>query len=184
MNNQIFKSFPVLKTNRLILRKLKPKDVDGVYKFYSDHTTLEYIPKEPFTKIDQAKDKLTELEKLYKEEKAIWWAFTLKSSDNFIGFGGIFNINKENNNAEIGYGLLPQFWGKGFMSELVKEIVNIGFNELKLHKLSGFITPGNTGSVKVLEKLGFEKEALLKDDVFVRNKYFNTAIYARINKTR
>ena len=181
MNGKIFKSFPVLETNRLILRRILPKDVNGVYKFYSDLTTLKFIPKEPFTELNQAKEKIIELEKLYKEEKVIWWTFTLKASDNFIGFGGIFNISKESSKAEIGYGLLPEYWGKGFMSELVKEIVDFGFNELQLHKLYGLITPGNESSAKILQKLGFEQEGMLKDNDFARDQYFDTAIYARIN---
>jgi len=181
MNDKVFNSFPGLETNRLMLRRIKPKDVDCIYKFYSDLTTLEYIPKEPFTSLDQARDKIKEFEKLYKEEKAIWWTFTLKTSDDFVGFGGVFDINKKSNNAEIGYGLLPEYWGKSFMSELVKEIVDFGFDKLQLHKLSGFITPGNVGSVRVLERLGFEKEGELKDNNFARGRYFDTAIYARIN---
>jgi ribosomal-protein-alanine N-acetyltransferase len=105
----------------------------------------------------------------------------LKTDDNFIGHGGLFDIDKENGKAEIGYGLLPGYWGKGYNSEAVEKIIDFGLKEMKLHRIYGLIVPGNDASVRVLEKFGFQKEGLLRDNGFARNKYFDMGIYSFIN---
>lgn len=93
----------------------------------------------------------------------------------------MFEINNESNKAEIGYGLLPDYWGKGIMSEVGEKLVDFGFNDIKLHKIYRRITPGHKASIRILEKLGFNKEGEFKDDEFAQNKYFDTAYYSLIN---
>jgi len=66
------------------------------------------------------------------------------------------------------------------MSEVVEKLVDFGFNEMKLHKIYGRITPGHNASIRILEKLGFQREGVLRDDEFAQNKFFDTAIYSLI----
>jgi ribosomal-protein-alanine N-acetyltransferase len=182
MNEKVFEPFPILETDRIILRHIKEDDITGIYRFYSGNDALNYIARDLFTEKEQAVEKINLFQKNYEEKKAIWWTFTQKPEDEFIGFGGLFDISKESSKAEIGYGLLPEYWGQGIMSEVVEKLIDFGFNELKLHKIYGRITPGHDASIRVLEKFGFQKEGVLKDDEFAQNKYFDTAIYSLINK--
>lgn len=181
MNKEVFDPFPILETNRIILRSIKEDDIPGIYTFYSRSDTLKNIARDLFTKKEQAIERVNLFHKNYEERKAIWWTFTEKPKDEFIGFGGMFEISTESNKAEIGYGLLPDYWGKGIMSEVVEKMVDFGFNDMKLHKIYGRISPGHKASIRILEKLGFKKEGEFKDDEFAQNKYFDTAIYALIN---
>ena len=181
MNEKVFEPFPILETDRIILRQIKEKDIESIYRFYSDRESLKYIARDLFTKIEKAVEKVNLFQKYYEERKAIWWTFNQKPKDEFIGFGGLFEISKESNKAEIGYGLLPEYWGNGIMSEVVEKLVDFGFNEMKLHKIYGRITPGHNASIRILEKFGFQKEGVLRDDEFAQNKYFDTAIYSLIN---
>ncbi|MCK5076019.1 MAG: GNAT family N-acetyltransferase, partial [Calditrichia bacterium] len=84
--------------------------------------------------------------------------------------------------AEIGYGLLQQFWGQGIISESVEKIVDFGINEMKLHRIYGYIDPENIASIKVVEKFNFVREGILKDDTFARSRYFDMCVYALINE--
>ncbi|UCH64722.1 MAG: GNAT family N-acetyltransferase [Ignavibacterium sp.] len=182
MNEKVFEPFPILETERIFLRKIKEDDIPGIYRFYSGSDTLKNIARDNFTKKEQAIEKVKLFHKSYEERKAIWWTFNQKPKDEFIGFGGLFEISKKSNKAEIGYGLLPDYWGKGIMSEVVEKLIDFGFNQMKLHKIYGRITPGHNASIRLLEKLGFKKEGDFKDDEFAQNKYFDTAYYSLINK--
>jgi ribosomal-protein-alanine N-acetyltransferase len=66
---------------------------------------------------------------------------------------------------------------------VVEKLIDFGFNEMKLHKIYGRITPGHTASIRVLEKFGFRQEGELRDDEFAQNRYFDTAIYSLIKNT-
>jgi ribosomal-protein-alanine N-acetyltransferase len=181
MNEKVFEPFPILETERIFLRQIKDDDIPSIYRFYSGRETLKNIARDFYTTKEQAVEKVNLLQDNYEEKKGIWWAFTQKPKDEFIGFGGLFEISKESNKAEIGYGLLPEYWGNGIMSEVVEKLIDFGFNEMKLHKIYGRITPGHIASIRVLEKFGFRKEGVLRDDEFAQNLYFDTAIYSLIH---
>jgi ribosomal-protein-alanine N-acetyltransferase len=78
--------------------------------------------------------------------------------------------------------LLPEFHGKGIISEAIKEVVNYGFNEMKLHSIEAIIDPENFGSARVLEKNNFVKEAHLKENEFYEGRFLDTVIYSILNK--
>ncbi len=185
MNKDIFNSFPILETDRIILRNLNEKDADKVFEFNSSLEMLKYVPRDPYIKIEEGIEKTKSFIKGFEDKNAIWWAFVLKtekSLDKLIGYGGLFDINIEVNKAELGYGLLKEYWGQGIISEVVKKIVNFGICEMDLHKVYAYIEPANIPSIKIVERLEFKKEGMLIDDVFARNKYFDMSVYALLNE--
>jgi ribosomal-protein-alanine N-acetyltransferase len=182
MNDKIFESFPVLRTEHLILRRMEEKDIQGIYDFYSDPESLKFVPRNLFTEMDQAIDKLKIFNQIFENKNGIWWAFTHKEEEKLIGFGGFFEIDKEAKKAELGYGFLPGNWGKGFGTEAVKKLTEFGLKELLLHKIYAFVDPKNIASIKLLEKFGYKREGLFKDHDFAQNKYFDTAVYTLINE--
>ena len=182
MNFDIFRKFPSLETTRLILREINLKDTQKVFEFNSHPEALKYIARDPFTEVEQASKKVEEFIKAYKAKKGSWWAFILKDTNKFAGYSGLFNICAENNQAEIGYGLLQNYWGSGLISEIIAEIVSFGLSKLEAHRLYGIIIPGNTASIRVLEKNNFKKEGHLKHNAYARNRYFDHLIYGLINE--
>ena len=78
--------------------------------------------------------------------------------------------------------LLPEYHGKGIVSEAVKEAVNYGFQVMKLHSIEAIIDPDNHASAKVLEKNGFIKEAHLKENEFFDGRFLDSVIYSILNK--
>jgi ribosomal-protein-alanine N-acetyltransferase len=78
--------------------------------------------------------------------------------------------------------LLPEYQGKGIITEAIKEVVNYGFKVMKLHSIEAIIDPENFGSEKVLQKNGFVKEAHLKENEFYDGKFLDTVIYSKLNQ--
>ncbi len=184
MNNNIFRKFPIIESDRLYLRRMTIDDAPEVFKFNSNIETLKYVPRTPFTQLSQGIEKTQYFINLFDKQEAIWWAITIKNSEEsnkLIGYCGLFDIDFQNRKAEIGYGLLKPYWGKQIASEVVKNLTSYGFCELNLHRIFAKIDPKNIASQKVVEKIGFTKEGILKDDAFERNQYFDMTVYAKIN---
>ena len=181
MNENIFETFPFLKTQHLLLRRIEEQDVQGIFNFYSDPQSLKYVARNLMTNIDQAVEKLKIFNQLFENKNGIWWAFSKMGDEKFIGFGGFFEVDKEANKAEIGYGFLPGNWGKGYGTEVVKILTEFGLKELKLHKIYANVDPENAASIKLLVKFGYKREGLFKDHDYAQNKYFDNAVYTITN---
>lgn len=85
-------------------------------------------------------------------------------------------------NAEIGYWIGEPYWGKGYSTETVRLLLNFAFEALNLLRVYTNIYEYNTGSMKVLEKVGFEKEAVIKSSVIKEGKIIDEHLYS-IRKT-
>ena len=108
------------------------------------------------------------------------YMFTIiyKESNEHIGNIKIGPIHPIYGNAFIGY-LIGEnnYWGKGLASEAVYLASKFSFEVLNLHKINAGVIEPNLASIKVLEKLGFKKEAHIRDDVFIDNKYLDVIRY-------
>lgn len=177
-----FSPFPNLETERLLLRRVDSNDVKEIFALRSNPETMKYIPR-PLVKTDEdALEHIAMIDSKIDSNEGINWAITLKDNPKLIGIIGHYRIKPESYRAEIGYMLLPEYHGKGIVSEAVREAVKYGFNVMNLHSLEAIIAPDNHASAKVLEKNGFVKEAHLKENEFYEGRFLDTVIYSILNK--
>lgn len=177
-----FAPFPNLETERLLLRRVNPTDIKEIFALRSNPQTMQYIPR-PLLKTDEdALEHIAMIDTKIETNEGINWAITLKDNPKLIGVIGHYRIKPEHYRAEIGYMLLPEYHGKGIVSEAVKEAVNYGFQVMKLHSIEAIIDPDNHASAKVLEKNGFIKEAHLKENEFFNGRFLDSVIYSILNK--
>jgi ribosomal-protein-alanine N-acetyltransferase len=177
-----FSPFPNLETERLLLRRVDSNDIKEIFALRSNPETMKYIPR-PLVKTDEdALEHIAMIDSKIDSNEGINWAITLKDNPKLIGIIGHYRIKPEHYRAEIGYMLLPEYQGKGIISEAVKEAVKYGFNVMNLHSIEAIIAPDNCGSAKVLEKNGFVKEAHLRENEFYEGRFLDTVIYSILNK--
>lgn len=177
-----FSPFPNLETERLFLRRVDSNDIKEIFALRSNPETMKYIPR-PLVKTDEdALEHIAMIDSKIDSNEGINWAITLKDNPKLIGVIGHYRIKPENYRAELGYMLLPEYHGKGIVSEAVKEAVKYGFQVMKLNSLEAIIDPDNYASAKVLEKNGFVKEAHLKEYEFYEGRFLDTVIYSILNK--
>ena len=177
-----FSPFPNLETERLLLRRVNSNDVKEIFALRSNPETMKYIPR-PLVKTDEdALEHIAMIDSKIDSNEGINWAITLKNNPKLIGVIGHYRIKPENYRAELGYMLLPEYHGKGIVSEAVKEAVKYGFQVMKLNSLEAIIDPDNHASAKVLEKNGFVKEAHLRENEFFEGRFLDTVIYSILNK--
>ena len=173
-----FNPFPVITTDRLILRKVSPDDVNEIFFLRSDERVMKYIDKAPAKSLDEAMQHINLILDLEKNNEAVEWAITLKEDPKLIGTICFWNIQKEHYRGEIGYALHPDYHGKGIMQEAMSKVLDYGFNIIKFHSVEANVNPGNTASIKLLERNKFIREAYFKENYFYDGNFLDSAIYS------
>jgi [ribosomal protein S5]-alanine N-acetyltransferase len=168
-----------LTTERLLLRLFKKEDFDFVKTHFADENVSRYLyDTEPPTTNQKAQEVL-DWTMNTKSNDHMRWGIALKDHpETLIGTCGFHCYDKTNNAAETGYDLSNKYWRKGYMSEALTRIIKYGFNELHLHKISAIASLDNTGSNKLLEKLGFKLDGVIRDKHLFRGKYYDHNLYS------
>jgi ribosomal-protein-alanine N-acetyltransferase len=143
---------------------------------------MKYIPKPLVKTKEDARAHIAMIDEKIENNEGINWAITLKNEPKLIGLIGHYRIKPEHFRAEIGYMLLPEYHGKGIITEAIKETVKYGFEIMKLHSIEAVIDPENLASEKVLLKSGFIKEAHFKENEYYEGRFLDSVIYSILNK--
>ena len=152
-----FTPFPNLETERLYLRRVAKEDVNEIFTLRSDKETMKYVPRPLAKTLEDAMEHIDIIDSKIENNEGINWAITLKKDPKLIGIIGHYRIKPEHFRLEIGYMLLPEYHGKGIVTEAIEKIVKYGFQEMKLHSIEAIIDPENLASERVLQKKWFCK---------------------------
>ena len=158
MNSSI--PFPRLITDRLVLRQLEMQDDGEIFFLRSDKTVNKFLASPIAKSIQDARDFIEKIVKSTSNNESVYLAITIKGNNKLIGTICIWNIEREENKAEIGYVLHPAYSGKGFMNEAVTAVIQYGFRQMKLRFLDAVVHPENKRSIILLERNGFTNAAV------------------------
>ncbi|MGA3600199.1 GNAT family N-acetyltransferase [Lysinibacillus agricola] len=172
--------FPVLNTDRLMLRELKINDAQAILNCFSNPDVLRHYGQNPLTSLDQVKHIINNFSKNYDEKRGIKWGIELKGQEGIIGTIGFQEWSTEHRRAEISYALFPESWGKGYAMEAVNRVISFGFQEMDLVRIGAIVFTENDASNKLLTKVGFKKEGILKKYMHQNNVPYDTYIYSLI----
>lgn len=184
INNYVFTTFPALETERLFLMEFTINDAAELYKLRSDQRVQKYLDRDPHKSVEESEAMIDAMIKSYNNKEAINWIIRKKDTMDVIGYIGYWRMIKHNVRAEIGYALKPEFWGNGFMSEAFTKVIEFGFKELCLHSIEANVNPANASSIKLLEKLGFNKESYFREDYFYNGKFLDSVIYCLLESDK
>ncbi|QDQ02852.1 GNAT family N-acetyltransferase [Lysinibacillus fusiformis] len=174
--------FPILETNRLILREIMLEDVYDIFKYLSDIDVVKHMGIMPCQNVKDVEDEIGWYKSIYEESTGIRWGITLKDSGKVIGSCGFLNMITKHNRAEVGYELSKDYWGKGIASEALEAVVNYGFHHLQLERIQALIEPANLSSQKLVERQGFSKEGLLRHYEYTCGKFDDLYMYSIIKE--
>jgi len=177
-----FSPFPIIETERLLFRRVSEHDVNEILELRSNPETMKYIPRPLLQNIEDTLAYFKTIDEAIEDNMGINWAITLKGNPKLLGTIGFYRIQPENYRAEIGYMIVPEFQGKGIVSESIQRLVQYAFDEMKLHSVEAVIDPDNIASEKVLQKCNFVKEAHFKENEFYGGKFWDSVIYSILNK--
>jgi ribosomal-protein-alanine N-acetyltransferase len=164
-------------TLRLILRDLVEEDWPDVLAYQCDPRYL-YYPWEGRTEAD-----LRELVGMFLEQhteaprRKFQLAITLPDQPGLIENCGIRRKPDNDREVDIRYEVSPEYWGRGFATEAAQTIVDFGFQELDLHRISSWSVADNTASAHVLEKLGLVQEGRLRENEYFKGRWWDTLLH-------
>lgn len=169
-----------LKTDRLYLRPIHMDDMERIFEYRSDSIANKFqgwIPE----KMDEVVAFINKVSSVI-DIPDTWFQFVVfqKDRNRLIGDIGIHFI--DHLQVEIGCTLNKRFQGEGFATEALKRVVDFLFLELKKHRIITSIDPENMNSIKLVERLGFRKEAHFVESLFINGKWTDDVVYALLQK--
>ena len=168
----------ILETERLILRRFSADDLSDLFEYLSDDEVVKFEPYKAMS-LEEAKNNLK-----WRIETDEMIAVELKETHKMIG--NIYLGKRDFHSLEIGYVFNRKFWGKGYAKEGCAAIIQYFFNN-GIHRIFAECDPDNINSWRLLEAIGFEKEAHLKQNVYFWTDeqgdpiWKDTYIYAKLN---
>jgi ribosomal-protein-alanine N-acetyltransferase len=166
--NTAFRNFPEIRTKRLTLRQPTMEDVEWYLEYFSRPEIVwgggEAGPKNMRVARKEFRECLVDL---YRKRQGFRWIITLKGDGRPIGSLGYYKWDRSRSyQAEMGYDLAKEYWGRGIMTEAMKAVIDFGFEKMELNRIEVYIMPRNKRSIKLVERLGFKKEGLLRQRYF------------------
>ncbi len=173
-----FSPFPVLVTERLVLRRTELPDAPSLFYLRSHEEVMQFIDRPRPSSLEDINALIGKIHNMIADNAGIEWAVTLKGSDEYIGSVSFHLLMKEHYRAEIGYLLHPAFHGKGVMSEAVNAALSYGFGHMDLNSVEAIVTPGNDPSVALLEHKGFLREGYFRQNRCWNGTFLDTFVFS------
>ena len=172
---------PTLESPRLRLRPYRQDDARAVYALYSDPVVTRYWSFPAWTRREQASDYLAA--RMALETPAVYaWALAERECDRLIGTTTLFSLSGPHKRAEIGYSLLPARQGQGLATEALRTVLEHAFGPLGLERIEADVDPRNEASWRLLEKLGFRREGLLRNRWRVDGEVCDSFLYGLLRE--
>jgi len=170
-------SFPRLQGKRVCLRAPAAGDADALFALFADPEVMRYWSRPPMTARAEAEGLIGEILDGFSQRTIFNWMVVSRQDDALIGTCALFRVDMRHRRAEIGYSLQRDHWGRGLAAEAVSLMLDWAFRTLALHRIEADIDPRNEGSRKLLERLGFVSEGVLRERYFVGEEISDTELF-------
>jgi len=159
------------------LREFTGDDVDALHRVYGDPEATRHLSFEPRSR-DQVAKLVTDTIRRAQETPRTEYALAVARNDNGELIGMARLALGEHRSGQIGFALRSDQWGRGFGTETVRLLLELGFRYLGLHRIWGARSPLNTDSEQVMVKVGMVEEGRIRDHVYVRGAWRDSITHA------
>ena len=157
-----------IETNRLLLRKPMMEDASPIFQLYAqDREVTRYLTFKPHSSIQATKDFLERCLHNWKNEKSFPWTIVRMKDNQLVGMVEIVNIDQTG--VQIGYVLAKPYWGNGYMTEVLRKIIDWGLKQKDIYRVWAICDFDNIASTRVMEKAGMQREGILRRWVILPN---------------
>lgn len=170
--------YPIV-TARLLLRPIIAGDAVAMHSYKSDPDAVRYVPYAPLI-LDEVEQRIatTWSRTVFTTEgDGVCLAVEERESGALVGDVVLFWRSETDRAGEVGYIFHPRFSGRGYASEAVEALLALGFDGLGLHRIAARIDERNTASARVVERLGFRREARLVESEWFKEEWTTLLIY-------
>jgi ribosomal-protein-alanine N-acetyltransferase len=175
--------FPLLETDRILMREITNNDIDDMYCYYSNTIMMKYTKTNPHQSKEETLARIIKLSNSFKNNKGIAWAIESKTEKRVIGDIGLYYITADHKKAGVGFNIAQEYWNNGYGTEALIMVLNYAVYELNIQDIEATCKIDNIASAKVMEKAGMkydgtfskysnkvEKNIEVKKYSFINNK--------------
>lgn len=173
---------PTLTSPRLQLRWLEQSDVPALFEVFSDPQVMRYWSSPPWTDEADGVELVESVRRQFAEGSLYQWGVARSDDQKLIGTCTLAQVDAQNRRAEIGFALRRDQWGQGYMTEAVQTLLRFAFEQLNLHRIEADVDPRNDASIRLLSRLGFQREGYLRERWLVGEEVNDTVFYGLLKR--
>jgi ribosomal-protein-alanine N-acetyltransferase len=178
--------FPILQTKRLVLREWTDDDAENLCEIFGHESVVQYTSNDAYTSLEDGMRRVNGSRMFFHEKNmGITWGIFERESGKVLGDIDFTYTAKNHFRVILGCSFKPDAWGKGFASEALNEVIRYGFEDFwlfKINRVEADVDPRNTSAIKLLERVGFKNEALLREYYFERGKFVNKHFFGLLRE--
>lgn len=167
----------LIASERVLVRLVAQSDLDAIFKVHSNEAVTRFLPYNTWQTMSDAHGWYERAKERHANQSAMQFVIVEKHSGAAIGTCLLFNFDTGSGRAEIGYSLGQDYWGAGYMQEALSALLGYAFGELGLRRLEAQIDPRNLSSGRLVTRMGFKKEGLLRQRSVMKGEVNDTDFY-------
>ena len=171
-------TFPVLRTQRLLLREISQADTAALFAIHSDAYTMRWYGVDPVATIPDAMRLCELFNAWFVAGTGFRWGLERLEDGRLIGTCGLFRWNKSWHNCVTGYELGREYHGRGYMREALASVFDYGFDVMRLHRVQAETHPDNAASIGLAMRLGFRFEGTHREQAFWGGRFHDLNCYS------
>ena len=152
----------ILKTERLNLRPLQADDAAAMHLMMSDAEVMAFWDSEVIDDPALTQDILDRQLEEVARDQARYWTIQLGTGGDFVGVCDLSEIDRRHSRADVGFMVARRYWGGGYTFEAMHAVIGHASQALRLKRLQARTHLGNVRSMRLLDRLGFRREGLLR----------------------
>jgi ribosomal-protein-alanine N-acetyltransferase len=174
----LFEDLPLLGTDRLLLRKLRPDDLDRLHTINSDPEVARYMGWRASESLDESREYLDDTLERYDRHYPAPWGIELQSASLLVGRCGFETWHLADSRAEVSFALARPYWGAGYATEALRAVIDYGFADVGLNRIEGQCARENVASMRVMEKNGMRLEGIHRQQRFAQGTFRDMVVLA------
>jgi RimJ/RimL family protein N-acetyltransferase len=168
---------------RLSFRDFETTDIAAVHEYTSDPEVTRWSTWGPNT-LEQTAFFVEAASQAHLSADRSKYSLAAVLDGKAIGTVAVWTTDSHDRNGELGYTFHRAYWGNGYATEAVSQLLLLGFDTLHLERISATCHPGNIGSIRVLEKSGFSREGLLRSHRLVDGVRRDSVLFSILSEDR
>lgn len=171
---------PTITGDGVCLRWLTDADLPALMAIFANAEVVRYMATEPLSTLAAAEQYLLSIREGFLSGSLYQWG--IERDGAIIGTGTLAGIDRDNRHADIGFALGREHWGRGLILRALPALVEFAFERLQLHRIGADADPRNGASIRVLEKLGFRREGLLREYYFHMGEIQDAVLFGLLRR--
>ncbi|MCF8463184.1 MAG: GNAT family N-acetyltransferase [Rickettsiaceae bacterium] len=182
MITNFFNYFPVLEIeDNIILRQITTSDAKDYFEYMNNENVAKFVSGTNLPQsIEHAIDELRYWGSLFSSRRSIYWGVVLKDINKLIGTAGFNSLWQTHSRAELSYDLNFDYWGLGIMHKSLSKILDFAETEMGVVRVQASTIISNTRSFKLLDKLGFQQEGIMRKYEYLHNQHQDALLLSKI----